>query len=481
MEKKFYNDTFERLLKEKLDDFRMLPSKKSWHSIYNDLHPGKKWPSITISLVLISAIGLLGYFNTSSHNTQYAAPQIKLAVEQRFTKKSAADKIKTTNSLNRNTAEILPVNNHLLSKNTIAKNENGNLRSNISDITANKIEEKSSNKNNLPNYFAHGKSNDYTPAIVEKENISTAQINNELAVEIKNNAPVISLLTAEQKETLSSTTGNIPAANNVNNTANKKINKLADSDRAWIDNYALYNRPQKNMRKGRVSYEIYATPNVNFRKLSVKTKYNTYNENNFDQLNQQPSFGIETGLSAIYSMTKNIRLKTGLQFNYTSYAITALETNHPVLTTLTMKGTNADYVYLEPRASTISNMSNSQSSKLHNNTYQLSIPLGVEYKLAGKDQVQWYASANIQPTYLLGGNAYLISSDTKNYVKDPSLIRKYNINTAWETFISYKTKNNIRVQLGPQYRYQLLSTYKGYSVSENLYHLGVKFGVVKKF
>ncbi|MBK7882749.1 MAG: hypothetical protein IPJ81_02125 [Chitinophagaceae bacterium] len=55
MEKKIYTDNFERMLKDKLDEFRMRPSKRIWHSIYNDLHPGKKWPSITISLLLITA------------------------------------------------------------------------------------------------------------------------------------------------------------------------------------------------------------------------------------------------------------------------------------------------------------------------------------------------------------------------------------------------------------------------------------------
>jgi hypothetical protein len=82
---------------------------------------------------------------------------------------------------------------------------------------------------------------------------------------------------------------------------------------------------------------------------------------------------------------------------------------------------------------------------------------------------------------LFGGTAYLISSDAKNYVQDVSLMRKWNVNTALETFVSYKTSNDTRLQLGPQYRYQLFSTHKKYSVSENLYQLGIKFGVVKKF
>jgi len=66
MEKNFYNDEFEQLLKEKSDGFRMYPSKRVWHSIYNDLHPGRKWPSVAVSLVLIIALLMVGYWNNKS-------------------------------------------------------------------------------------------------------------------------------------------------------------------------------------------------------------------------------------------------------------------------------------------------------------------------------------------------------------------------------------------------------------------------------
>ena len=69
MENNFYNDNFEALLKEKSDEFRMYPSKRVWHSIYNDLHPSRKWPSIAISMLLVIALLLIGYLNTSDNVT----------------------------------------------------------------------------------------------------------------------------------------------------------------------------------------------------------------------------------------------------------------------------------------------------------------------------------------------------------------------------------------------------------------------------
>src|SRR3954464_11758079 len=60
MEKKFYTDDFEQFLKETADDFRMYPSKRVWNSLYNNLHPGRKWPSLSVCLLLISSIVFIG-------------------------------------------------------------------------------------------------------------------------------------------------------------------------------------------------------------------------------------------------------------------------------------------------------------------------------------------------------------------------------------------------------------------------------------
>lgn len=70
MEQNFYTENFEKLLKEKSDEFRMYPSKRVWHSIYNDLHPSRKWPSVAMSMLLIIALLLIGYLNTNDNSTK---------------------------------------------------------------------------------------------------------------------------------------------------------------------------------------------------------------------------------------------------------------------------------------------------------------------------------------------------------------------------------------------------------------------------
>ena len=69
MEKNFYTDDFEFFLKDTVDNFRMYPSKKVWHSLYNDLHPGRRWPSLAICLLLITAVMYIGISNNDSINS----------------------------------------------------------------------------------------------------------------------------------------------------------------------------------------------------------------------------------------------------------------------------------------------------------------------------------------------------------------------------------------------------------------------------
>jgi hypothetical protein len=65
-------DNFELLLKERSDEFRMYPTKRVWYSIYNNIHPGRKWPSIAMSITLIAILLFVGYLNTNNKNTYVA-------------------------------------------------------------------------------------------------------------------------------------------------------------------------------------------------------------------------------------------------------------------------------------------------------------------------------------------------------------------------------------------------------------------------
>ena len=49
-------------------------------------------------------------------------------------------------------------------------------------------------------------------------------------------------------------------------------------------------------------------------------------------------------------------------------------------------------------------------------------------------------AGTLQPTYMLSDKAYLISTDYKNYAEVPRLIRHVNLNTSFETFVNYTSR-----------------------------------------
>jgi len=58
------------------------------------------------------------------------------------------------------------------------------------------------------------------------------------------------------------------------------------------------------------------------------------------------------------------------------------------------------------------------------------------------------------------------------------LIRKWNVNSSFETFAAYST-GKINWKVGPQVRYQLLSSFQEkYPVKEHLFDFGLKVGIM---
>ena len=265
-------------------------------------------------------------------------------------------------------------------------------------------------------------------------------------------------------------------------------------EKSWIEDYAFHNKSSRKKWKDRVSYEIYATPSIGYRRLQNSasnpepvvtslTATPVANQGGVNSsVNHKPSLGLEAGVGFSYAFAKNFRLKAGVQLNYTNYGIKSDQTNHPILTTLMFNDLNTGYTYLEPRTTSLSNKSGGvQPVTLHNKTYQLSVPVGLSVKLAGNNKLEWFVGGSVQPTYVMGGKSYLISSDYQNYVQESSMMRKWNLNTSVETYLNYKM-GGYTLQVGPQFRYQVLSTYsKKYTIKENLNNTGLKLGIVKGF
>ena len=515
-EQEFYTDELEQLLKEKADQFRMYPSRRVWHSIYNNLHPGRRWPSIAISMLLVTSLMFIGYLNTSDNEV----------INQR--NENAVTEITAVNShLQKQTASANKLSQHTA---TGYKNIFENINTNETDFFNYTLV-----KNNLPNYNYAVNANSNNPKtsvgnLPDENNskdliqamdiyIKSNQIFADVAVaNNKNNKPAIrknttgelvntivvsegdrnlGVYTAENKPAFTELSGALPGLDKSkedNKPVTAKLNPASDKnilsaeEKAWIENYALQNIPARNNKwKARTTFEFYITPAVNYRKLTSQSKGSATPFANSDinrSISQKPGVGFEAGAGLSYSVAKNLRLKAGLQFNYNNYNINADQTTHPILTTILLNDPNTGYSYPSARTSTTANSYNStalQPITLHNRTYQISVPVGLAYKLSSKDNVDWFAGATIQPTYVFGGNAHIISSDLKSYVSDPSSIRPWNLNLGFETYMNFKL-GGYNLQVGPQVRYQIYSTYtKNMALIEKPYAIGLKFGLTKGF
>ena len=494
MEKNFYTDDFEFFLKDTVDNFRMYPSKKVWHSLYNDLHPGRRWPSLAICLLLITAVMYIGISNNDSINTlsRHNASENILAKNKQHkpdnnvlsnSNSNKSNETFTHGSLNKvynNPAQDISNNYNYIDINApIASNEQGDY--------------KKSESNNISSETSA------TSVIKSPEFITDLNVTGQVA-----NTKFSSLLKVvdkeEYQEEVKKEISVLPykiTLDKPNSTDIKEMAKLNIQDKSWIEDYAFHNKAAVSKFKTNSVFQYYITPSIGFRNLyknyELPPATNTANalvvtNSNIsqplkDKITQSSAINIETGGMVLYSLSKKLRFKSGLQFNYTGYNVDANELKHPNQTNLLLNDLNTGYTVLVPRISFYANSTSEEDKKkLKNNILQLSIPIGADYKLAGNDKLKWYAGATIQPTYIAGGHLYALSADEKNYIEDPSLLRKWNLNASVETFLSYKTINGSVISVGPQVRHQFLSTYdKRYTYTEKLYNFGVKLGITTNF
>ena len=538
--------SFEDFIQQQSDDFRMYPSKRVWHSVYNSLHPGRKWPSISMCIVLLTTLFLVGYLNT--RDTHGTITQYQLTKNYEATNSKLAD-----NSflifLNESFLSILKLNNttdNLISQNkvgvpsiysanlTYTKIKSSIPVSAINNNKGNVLDDENLSASTTKSTFINSAHSLNTTILSSTKTVSKTAVMVETISSLDKptetpNQATFAIITSEknitdnegnfnEKDELSpginkrlSNENNITlfampaeavAKNSISETAFTKItigtggtspvNKtgINQGEKSWIENYALYNKPVAKKWKGRVETQLYITPSVVYRQIkdnaadknrSLNSIYSSANNTDVNnRVKQSPSLGFEMGFNWLYQLPKGFKLKGGFQLNYTRYAIHAFDNHHPTATALSMNSSTSRLLYEVFRSTPYSNRIGLDAVKLHNQTVQLSIPMGLDVKLAGNDNVEWYAGATIQPTYVLNGKSYLLSSDGRNYVKENSMLNRFNMNAGFETYLSFK-KDGYTLQVGPQLRTQLFSTNsKIFTIEERLQGYGLKIGISKK-
>jgi len=255
----------------------------------------------------------------------------------------------------------------------------------------------------------------------------------------------------------------------------ENLNKKAES--SYAEDICLQKPAAENSRKNRKRVlAFYATPSISYRTLNSSHRVSFGNITSADPENyvtHRPDIGLEAGVASIRPISKRIQIRSGLQFNYTRYSATASQ-GYPEVSTITFNTIN--------RIQRISNLrTNSDVYKrnLLNETFQISLPVGIQYKILDRSGMNLTMGVSIQPTWVMRANSFLISTDYRNYVKVPDLLRPLNLFSGTELLFTRK-KGKFQLQMGPQIRYQLLSNYAGkYPIREHLIDYGLRVGLIR--
>lgn len=501
MEQEFYRDEFEQLLKDTTDDFKMYPSRKVWHSIYNDLHPDRKWPSFAVCLLLLTTILYVGVTNNNTISSNSKKNAASLSLLDETMDQPSQNEVQSS-------GKLIAMNNYPQNNSTvgdISQAPSFPVLAINDDTREQPVEE----ENAVPAADATTSTRqpaNTSPASFEEAHLFTANANSKISVSgsvavpgeanEKTSGAIAGneVLNTNSDPVADENAGNTAAIKTGLNTLLAGSNKTAadTKEREWIEDFAFHNK--SNAAAGKLfkglSTQFYITPSVGYRILfrnnnhqnidnSLVTNNATLNSNEKVELNQQAAVNMEAGFGITKDLGKRLRFKTGLQFNYTDYITNAQRLEHPIQTSLVVNSQGAG-VSLAAYSADYAHIPGKNTSKIHNSTVQLSIPLGMDYKILSNRMINWYVGATVQPTLVTRSNAYLLSSDNNYFVQEQAMLRKWNLNGAVESFVSFKTPSGTFINLGPQFRYQLFSSYsKTYSFTEKPYSIGFKIGFTR--
>lgn len=470
MERDFYNEDIEQLIKQKADQYKMYPSDKVWKGIHRSLHPRRKWYWFSFVLFL----GAISYYTIMD----MIAPSRNAGIAD--AKKSATQTSPSTQKDKQ--AVVIPFVTNNGKEDHDAKGPVAAKRPQANFIEARPADNEQSLvsatdgytfNNQTPELSREARIIDLRTGRVREDLVGSASAGKLSPVSGTNllSTPVVSEPEAEPSAGIS-----------FNKLMSAEVKEDAKSIN-WLQESAAYQLSVQQPQ--RLSWQLSFSPTMNYRKLEGSDKRIQSNVKNVpiavniqgdpDKLvRHKPALGLELGSHFIYSLDKTFALKAGVQFNYSRYDIQAYSSTVTEPATIARMDGDSITNYTNLR-----NFSGDAIQELRNQYFQFSIPVGVEMRLLGNDKLQLGVAGTVQPTLLLNRNTYLITTDFKNYTQEPSLVRRWNLNTSAEAFIAYKT-GDLKWQVGPQFRYQLFSSYtKEYPITERLMEFGIKIGVAK--
>ena len=486
MDRRYNNRDFEHFLKQNADQYRMFPSEKVWEGIHHTLHTRRRWYGIGLALLLLSTATVTTIMlNNAGKKQQLVDKGPVTKTNDILTKQTAS-----------NTVIIAPqkpaVNNSVIQRpdklqaSLVADQQQliapagAELEEQAGKLTLEVIPEI-----NLKSAVAN-----IQPLSVQKNTEILKKTSPALQTKkamFKPNPPVAST----QPENNTVIVDNIIERKEVKTENENSITTERKEYSPYTIESVVNSYKYKKSRK-KLSWQIFITPTISYRKLkenktfleAARTTLGTpanygYSFSDINNIvTHKPDIGLQLGFVTGYPVSKRLRITAGLQFNVSKYDIRAYSHTGEVATIALSNnagGTNT--------VSTITNYRNIGGYKadwLHNMYISGSAPVGLELKLSENKKTTVGIAGTIQPTYILGNRAYLLSADFKNYAEVPSLTRKWNLNTGFEIYAGYST-GKLDWRIGPNVRYQVFSSFiDKYPIREHLFDFGLKLGLMLK-
>ncbi|HVZ57460.1 MAG TPA: hypothetical protein VG870_12420 [Chitinophagaceae bacterium] len=493
MESKYNRDNFERFLKESADQYRMYPSERAWKGIYSALHTRRRWFGIGFVLLMLSA----GFVTTMMLTNRPTGSPNRVITDRQPSRPAPVEDAgalsrklfqpQVVTSSDEEQRLVLPQASLLTDVLTRPVPELGDGRVNLAfpDLTGAPGEPGTVAADLAPAHTARAAEQGLPGTLLPVSQATAAtpvipMFSDQATDENSWNQSGSGIHAGTDRLVFPATSDNRPAPA-------RNLGRTPTAEPGTIES-VMNSFPLASHRSRKLSFQFYFSPTISYRKLGENKSYLTrvpvttapynyaaiyYNINNF--VTHKPDMGLELGATGRYRLGERVRLLGGLQFNISRYDIKAFTYPTEVATVALNSGAyQVDSVHT---LSSFRNFSGYQPNWLHNFYFQLSAPVGIEVHLAGDDKAHLGFAGTIQPTYILGERAYLLSSDYKHYVELPWLTRRWNINTSLEAFVAYST-GKLDWQVGPQIRYQLKSSFVSeYPVKENLFDFGLKLAV----
>lgn len=490
MERDFYTDDFEKLLREKTDQFRIYPSESVWKGIYRALH-GRRGRWFLAGIVLLA-----GSIFTAT--MVFSGPDADAGANAALNSRIAQKSVEPTHSNARpksldnqlaqtaapeqsNPVSALPP-AEILTENAVNPAAPA---SELSLSPANRPNASQDAGFNVPadNHIAQlpnqpGRSmnrTNNTPAEIEslpETETVTATNDNDAAILRGFNYPLSTIKAGFAKLKPGSDLA-LNKSPKINNTGERELPAPIPG---LESNPGTIRIPTTKPRK---TWEFFASSAISYRLLFDREGVNGSTDLSLS-VNQKPGFGASGGGALLIPVSQRMKIRAGVKGSYSRYWVRAVPIE-PVTASYYVDA-GPDGSQLITARPNLLNRTSLSSPWLPNEYVHMSGLFGVEMNMgASSSKLSFVMGATLEPSVLLFSNTKILMPDLTKYANEPSLLRKFNMNASIEGLLAVKT-GRTTILAGPQYTHQLMSSYiKNYPLGEKIRNYSLKVSIRRPF